>query len=61
MRPVGGAWPSTKMRPMKFTYLFGIILASNALGLLSTHRGLRTVTAAVSAACAIWGLAKLLG
>lgn len=49
------------MRPMKFTYLFGIILASSALGLLSTHRGLRTVTAAVSAACAIWGLAKLLG
>lgn len=52
---------STKMTPMKFTYLFGIILASSALGLFSTHRGLRTITAAVSGACAIWGLAKLLG
>lgn len=52
---------STKMMLMKFTYLFGIILASSALGLFSTHRGLRTITAAVSGACAIWGLAKLLG
>jgi hypothetical protein len=31
---------------MKFTYLFGIILASSALALFSTHRGLRTITAA---------------
>jgi len=46
---------------MKFTYLFGIILASNALALFSSHRGLRTVCAAVSGACALWGLAKLLG
>ena len=49
------------MLPMKFTYLFGIILASSALALFSTHRGLRTITAAVSRACAISGLAKPLG
>ena len=46
---------------MKLSYLFIAILASSVVGLLSTHRGLRTVTAAVSAACAIYGLAKLLG
>lgn len=55
----GGA--STKMAPMKLTYLFAVILASSALGLLSSHRGLRTATAAISGACAIYGLAKLLG
>ena len=55
----GGA--STKMEPMKLTYLFAVILASSALGLLSSHRGLRTATAAISGACAIYGLAKLLG
>ena len=33
------------MLPMKFTYLFGIILASSALALFSPPRGLRTVTA----------------
>ena len=32
---------------MKFTYLFGIILASSALALFSTHRGLRTITGLV--------------
>ena len=48
------------MVPMKFTYLFGIILASSALALFSPHRGLRTVTAVVSGACAIWGLSKVL-
>ncbi|HRH17210.1 MAG TPA: hypothetical protein PKV17_04800 [Aquabacterium sp.] len=36
---------------MKFTDLFGIILASSALALFSPHRCLRTVTAAVSGGC----------
>lgn len=49
------------MRAMKLTYLFIAILASSTLGMLSTHKGLRTVTAALSAGCAIYGLAKLLG
>ncbi|HYR24542.1 MAG TPA: hypothetical protein VEQ09_01830 [Aquabacterium sp.] len=46
---------------MKFTYLFALILGSNALGLFSNHSGVRSGTAAISAACAIYGLAKLLG
>ncbi|MES2091970.1 MAG: hypothetical protein V4532_18610 [Pseudomonadota bacterium] len=46
---------------MKFSYLFALILACNAVGVITSHRGTKTAMALVSAALAIYGLAKILG
>jgi hypothetical protein len=46
---------------MKFSYLFALILVSNAIGIATSHRGTKTALSVISAALAIYGLAKILG